>query len=177
MEQTDRQTDRWTDTRCFMLTTVDTAIVTNGNENSIHHNIHTNILRPSWILSRTTQMSRHQKGKTNLDSLEQEKVSGSGISWAICKSAHWPRYITMPASHHSVFTGHMPFLPPNQQRQSTEGNSPTTSGRGNKYIYKEWHWLALLIWQQERHKSVLIFLQIPSSSGTWLWKWHAWVRL
>jgi len=23
--------------------------------------------------------------------------------------------------HHSVFTGRMPFLPPNQQRQSTEG--------------------------------------------------------
>jgi len=28
---------------------------------------------------------------------------------------------TMPAPHHSVFTGRMPFLPPNQQRQSTEG--------------------------------------------------------
>jgi len=25
------------------------------------------------------------------------------------------------APHHSVFTGRMPFLPPNQQRQSTEG--------------------------------------------------------
>ena len=29
----------------------------------------------------------------------------------------------MPAPHHSVFTGRMPFLPPNQQRQSTEGQS------------------------------------------------------
>jgi len=29
----------------------------------------------------------------------------------------------MPAPHHSVFTGRMPFLPPNQQRQSTEGTS------------------------------------------------------
>jgi len=28
----------------------------------------------------------------------------------------------MPVPHHSVFTGRMPFLPPNQQRQSTEGN-------------------------------------------------------
>jgi len=27
----------------------------------------------------------------------------------------------MPAPHHSVFTGRMPFLPLNQQRQSTEG--------------------------------------------------------
>jgi len=29
---------------------------------------------------------------------------------------------TTPAPHHSVFfTGRMPFLPPNQQRQSTKG--------------------------------------------------------
>ena len=41
-------------------------------------------------------MSRYQKGKTrkgktNLDLLEQEIVSGSGICWAICKSAPHPR--------------------------------------------------------------------------------------
>ena len=48
-------------------------------------------------------------------------MSGSGISWAICKSAPRSRQITMPVPHHSVFTGRMPFLPPNQQRQSTEG--------------------------------------------------------
>jgi len=30
----------------------------------------------------------------------------------------------MPVPHHSVFfTGRMPFLPPNQQRQSTEGGA------------------------------------------------------
>ena len=46
-----------------------------------------------WILSRTTRVSRYQKGKTktNLDLLEQETVSGSSISWAICKSAPRPR--------------------------------------------------------------------------------------
>jgi len=49
-------------------------------------------------------------------------VSGSVISWAICKSAPRSRQITTPAPHCSVFTGRMPFLPPNQQRQSTEGN-------------------------------------------------------
>jgi len=54
--------------------------------------------------------------------LMQETVSGSGISWNICKSAPRSRQITMPAPHHSFFTGRMPFLPPNQQRQSTEGN-------------------------------------------------------
>ena len=53
--------------------------------------------------------------------LEQEIVSGSGISWTTCKSALRSRQIAMPAPHHSVFTGRMPFLPPNQQRQSTEG--------------------------------------------------------
>ena len=35
--------------------------------------------------------------------LKQETVSGSGISWAICKSASRSRQITMPAPHHSVF--------------------------------------------------------------------------
>ena len=44
--------------------------------------------------------------------LKQETVSGSGISWTVCKSA----------PHHSVFfTGRMPFLSPNQQHRSTEG--------------------------------------------------------
>jgi len=32
-------------------------------------------------------LGEHQKGKTNLDLLEQEIVSGNGISWTIRKSA------------------------------------------------------------------------------------------
>ena len=52
--------------------------------------------------------------------LKQETVSGSGISWIICKSAPRSRQTTTPAPHHSVFTGRMPFLPSNQQHQSTE---------------------------------------------------------
>ena len=35
--------------------------------------------------------------------LEQEIVSGSGISWATCKSAPRSRQITTPVPHHSVF--------------------------------------------------------------------------
>ena len=35
--------------------------------------------------------------------LKQETVSGSGISWAICKSAPRSRQITTPAPQHSVF--------------------------------------------------------------------------
>jgi len=56
-----------------------------------------------WILYWITSVSRYQKGKTNLDLLEQETVSGSGISWAICKSAPRSRQTTMPAPHHSIF--------------------------------------------------------------------------
>ena len=36
--------------------------------------------------------------------LKQETVSGNGINWAICISSPRSRQITMPASHHSVFT-------------------------------------------------------------------------
>ena len=58
--------------------------------------------------------------------LKQVTVSVSGISWAICKSAPCSRQTTTPALHHHFFTGRMPFLPPNQQRQSTEGTHYNT---------------------------------------------------
>ena len=35
--------------------------------------------------------------------LKQETVNGSGISWAVCKSAPSSRQTTTPASHNSVF--------------------------------------------------------------------------
>jgi len=56
-----------------------------------------------FTLSGHTRVSRYHKGKTNLDLLEQETVSGSGISWAICKSALSPRQITTPAPTTQVF--------------------------------------------------------------------------
>ena len=65
-------------------------------------------VKPSWIL------------------LKQEIVSGSGINWAICMCAPCSRQITTPTPHHSVFTGWMPFLPPSQQCQSTEGKTNVT---------------------------------------------------
>jgi len=51
----------------------------------------------------TTQVSRYQKAKPIWILLKQETVSGSGISWAICKSAPRSRQITTPAPDHSVF--------------------------------------------------------------------------
>ena len=48
-------------------------------------------------LSRITRVSRYQKGKTIWIFLKQEAVSGSGISWALFKSASHSRQITTPA--------------------------------------------------------------------------------
>jgi len=97
----------------------------NSSAAKSHTHTHTTVLLLFWNLSGTTQVSWYQKGKTkkvktNLDLLEQEIVSGSGICWAICKSAPHPR---PPRQHPTTqfFTGRMPFLLPNQQRQSTEG--------------------------------------------------------
>ena len=96
-----------------------------------HTHSHTHTHPFNGLFSGTTWVSRYQKGKTNL---KQETVSGSGISWAICKSALRSRQITTPAPHHSVFfTGRMPFLPPNQQHQSTEGTQSTAGTNSNMH--------------------------------------------
>jgi len=59
---------------------------------TIHTHTH-NRFTALWNMSRTTRVSRYQKGKTrkvktNLDLLEQEIVSGSGICWGtgICNA-------------------------------------------------------------------------------------------
>jgi len=62
------------------------------------------MVKPIWIL------------------LKQETVSGSGISWAImqvCTLLQTDNHASTPPL--SFFTGRMPFLPANQQRQCTEG--------------------------------------------------------
>ena len=64
-------------------------------------------------------------------------MSGSSISWAICKSAPRSRLITVPAPHHSVFTGWMPFLPANQQRQITSFQKVTVLAFKNKLEEKK----------------------------------------
>ena len=89
------------------------------------HDTHTHPFNGPF--SGTTRVSRYQKGKTNLDFTE---ARDSKWQWhqlghmQVCTS----RQITTPAPHHSVFfTGRMPFLPPNQQHQSTEGIHPRPS--------------------------------------------------
>jgi len=54
---------------------------------------------------------------------------GSGISWTICKS--FTPHSKTPVPHHSLFTGWMPFLLPNQQCQSTEGRPESWQSLSN----------------------------------------------
>ena len=58
------------------------------------------------LFSRTTCVSRHQKGKPIWILLKQEMMGGSGIIWTMCKSfAPHSRQITMPVRRHSIFFG------------------------------------------------------------------------
>ena len=69
--------------------TATTTIYTHTRSTALCPRLHgwagTRKVKPIWIL------------------LNQETVSGSGISWAVCKSAPCSRQITMPAPHCSVF--------------------------------------------------------------------------
>jgi len=67
-------------------------------------------------------VSRYQKGKTNLDFTEARdsewqwhQLGRMKVCTALQRDSHAS---TLPLK---FFTGQMPFLPPNQQRQSTEG--------------------------------------------------------
>jgi len=69
---------------------------------------------------------KRQKGKANLDFTE---ARDSEWQWhqlgrmQVCTLLQTDNHAS---THHSVFTGRMPFLPPNQQRQSTEGKKLNT---------------------------------------------------
>ena len=73
-------------------------------------------------------MSRYQKGKTNLDLTE---ARDSEWQWhqlehmQVCTSIQTDNHAS--TSPLNFFTGRMPFLPPNQQRQSTEGKFYTST--------------------------------------------------
>ena len=81
-------------------------------------NTYTHIHSFNGPFSRTTRVSRYQKGKINLDFTEARTVSGSGISWAVCKSAPRSRQITTPAPHHSSFFYRPDALPATQPTAS-----------------------------------------------------------
>jgi len=62
--------------------------------------------------------------------LKQETLSGSGISWATCKSAPHSRQTTMPAPHHSVFlqAGCPSCRPTNSVKAHTHTHTHTFNG-------------------------------------------------
>jgi len=66
-------------------------------------------------------VSRYQKGKTNLDFNEARDSE-----WQWHQLGHMQASTLLQTDNHtstpplSFFTGRMPFLPPNQQRRSTE---------------------------------------------------------
>ena len=75
-------------------------------------------------LSGTTRVSRYQKGKTNLDFTEARDSEWQRHQLGhmqICTSLQTDNHASTPPL--SFFTGRTPFLPPNQQRQSTEGQT------------------------------------------------------
>jgi len=76
-----------------------------------------------WTLAAITRVSRYQNQSGFYWSKGQLMAGQQLGHMQICTS---PRPITMPTPHHSVFTDWMPFLPPNQQHQST----------GGKYLYQ-----------------------------------------
>jgi len=78
------------------------------------------------LFPETTQVSRYQKGKTNLDFTEARDSE-----WQRHQLGHMQVCTSLQTDNHTstpplFFTGRMPFLPPNQQCQSTEGKVQTT---------------------------------------------------
>jgi len=71
-------------------------------------------------------VSQYQKGKTNLDLTEARDSE-----WQWHQLGHMQVCTSLQADNHAstpplkFFTGRMPFLSPNQQRQSTEGAAMT----------------------------------------------------
>ena len=96
---------RWCDAACD----VSKQGIFGRSQKTPHRLVHIIV---SWIHTHTHLMALcpglpgwagTRKAKPVWILLKQETVSGSGISWAICKSAPRSRQITTPAPHRSVF--------------------------------------------------------------------------
>jgi len=76
-------------------------------------------------------VSRNQKGKTHLDFTEARDSE-----WQWNQLGHMQVQIDNHTSTPllSFFTGRTPFLPPNQQRQSTEGDNLSSKLGKNKML-------------------------------------------
>jgi len=106
-----------------------------------------------------------RKVKTNVDFTEA-KDSGSGISWAICKSAPRSRQITMPEPHRSVFY-RLDALPATQPTASKHWRHATQSNNNkNKHPFNG-PFLGLPRWAGTRKvKPIWILLKQDTVSGS-----------
>ena len=84
------------------------GLVLSCNNNLLHTHTHPF----NGPFSGTTRVGQYQKGKTIWILLKQETVSGSGISWAICKSAPRSGQITMWLKHGCFLQAECPSCRP-----------------------------------------------------------------
>jgi len=125
-----------------------------------------------------------RKVKTIWILLKQETVSGSGISWAICKSAPRSRQITTPAPHHSVF--YRPDALPAAQPTVSKHWRPihVYDNEVQKDIEDAQHTefpatlYAASCWQKDISTFVFCYTYISSQWPSVLWPsvlWHCWL--
>ena len=77
----------------------------------------------------------YQKGKTNLDFTEARDTEWQWHQLGhmqVCTSLQTDNYASTPSL--CFFTGRMPFLLPNQQRQSTDGKNQVTANKNKKGV-------------------------------------------
>jgi len=96
----------------------------------------TNLTHPyNGPVSGTTRVSRYQKGKTNLDFSDARDSE-----WQWHQMGHMQACTSLQTDNHTstrttlFFTGRMPFLPPNQQSQSTEDTPADATASQNPII-------------------------------------------
>ena len=96
--------------------------------------------------------------------LKHETVSGSGISASLQTDNHAS---TPPLK---FFTGRMPFLPPNQQRQSTEGiklyQTAYNRHRGNRANLLQTYTTSKHLNETRRYTMIVLIEGTPIGMGT-----------
>ena len=90
--------------------------------------------------------------------LKQERLSGSGITWAVCKSAPRSREITTPAPNHSVFlqAGCLSCRRTNSVNALSEGKPPasgtyktlTQYSQHIQLCYRSTHTCSITVWKR-----------------------------
>ena len=130
---------------------------------------HTHTQPFNGLFSRTTWVGRYQKDKPFRILLKQEMT---GWQWhrlnhmqIICTSLQTDNHASTSSLH--IFTGRMPFLLPNQQRQSTEGNAHAYSQMQNiSQCWPETH-VKHADWKiTDKHYSATTLVQRPFSRTT-----------